>query len=167
MKNTWFIADTHFDHEGIFEHIPERVAAFHDVFEMGTVFVDGINAYVRRGDRLIHLGDFCWQASRAGHWRQRLNVRELWICQGNHDASSLRRHVSRMELMIFFQNLHLSHYPLASWRKLEHGGLHLHGHSHGRMRSVPGRLDVGIDPIFRLTGEWRPIHLDEALELCR
>jgi hypothetical protein len=30
----------------------------------------------------------------------------------------------------------------------------------------PGRkaMDVGVDNIYRLTGEWRPISLDEILE---
>jgi len=49
------------------------------------------------------------------------------------------------------------------------GGYHLYGHGHGKYEKQLKRLshrsmDVGVDNIHRLTGEWRPISLDEVLE---
>lgn len=175
----YFTADTHFDHEGILLHQPARLDAFGCLEEMNTHLIDAINAVVKRDDTLWHLGDFCWRASRAGHFRQRLNVRKLFVCQGNHDSGSLRKHVSGMWDMscqkfsvrdeIF--KIHMCHYPLLSWRALHHGALHLYGHSHGMYEDLldemfPGRraMDIGVDAIYRLIGEWRPISLDEVIE---
>lgn len=172
MKNIWLTADTHFDHEAILRH---TARPFGTIDEMNEAIVDGINRHVKRDDLLIHAGDFGWKASRIGKWRQRLHVREIWVARGNHDAASLRRHVSRMELILFCKldsrKLVISHYPQLSWAGRESGALHFYGHSHGKSESFlnanfPGRLamDVGIDYIHRLTGEWRPIHIDEVLE---
>jgi calcineurin-like phosphoesterase family protein len=159
--------------------MPKRGEAFGSIEEMGDHLVDEINRVVRPKDILIHCGDFCWRAGRAGHWRQRLNVREIHVTQGNHDASSLRKHVSTMDYMLFKKfnqahrmpdNFHMQHYPCLSWRKMQHKQFHLYGHSHGLFEDVlnnlwPGRraMDVGIDHAFRLTGEWRPLSLDEVL----
>lgn len=179
MKNIYFTADTHFGHEAILRHMPERGVEFHDIDEMDTALIDSINHYVRPDDMLFHLGDFCWRAGRAGHYRQRLNVKEIHVAQGNHDASSLRKHVSSMDWMIFrkfhseFQSnlhFHMQHFAMVSWRKQQHGGFGLYGHSHGLFEAKlnafqPGRqaLDVGIDHAFELTGEFKPLHLEEVL----
>jgi calcineurin-like phosphoesterase family protein len=175
----WFSADWHFGHPGILVHNPHRLNAFECVEEMDAQLIDNINALVEPNDELFFLGDYCWKASKAGHYRERLNVRKLHVCQGNHDSSSLRNHVSN------FWDMHcrkfacdgatykipMCHYPLLSWRGLHHGGLHLYGHSHGIYEKEleamhPGRraMDVGIDNIHRLTGEWRPIRLTEVID---
>lgn len=179
MSEIWFTADTHFGHPGILIHQSKRLNHFECVEEMDAYLIDQINTYVTASDELWHLGDFCWQASRAGHYRQRLNVRKLYVCQGNHDSNSLRNHVSDMRNIVyrrFIDNgrkfrLHLCHYPLLSWRGLHNGSYHLYGHSHGmyedQLNSMfPGRraMDVGVDAIYRLIGEWRPIHIEEIIE---
>lgn len=175
----YFTADTHFGHTGILAHQPERVNAFRCIEEMDTQLIDQINSIVRPNDELWHLGDFCWKASRAGHYRQRLNVRKLHVCQGNHDPKSLRNHVSSLSDMVCSKfsrggetfKIHLCHYPLLSWRGLHYGSIHLYAHSHGTYEDkldeiFPGRraMDVGVDALFRLTGMWRPICLDEVIE---
>jgi hypothetical protein len=65
--------------------------------------------------------------------------------------------------------IHMTHYPILSWDSLHHGGLHLYGHTHGIYEEkldwiFPGRraMDVGIDNIHKLTGQWRPISLLEV-----
>jgi len=169
----WFSADWHFGHEGILLHQPARV--FECVEEMDATLIDSINRVVQPKDTLYFLGDFCWRASRAGHYRQRINVREIQVCRGNHDAASLAKCVSRLELMLFAKvnniKFHLSHYPLLSWGAMHYGGYHLYGHCHGTFEEqlntwFPERkaMDVGIDYIHKLTGEWRPISLNEVLE---
>jgi calcineurin-like phosphoesterase family protein len=175
----YFTADTHFGHSGLLMHQSDRMIAFECVEEMDAQLIDQINSVVRPNDELYHLGDFCWQASRAGHYRQRLKVRKLHIVCGNHDAISLWKHVSSMKDMIcrkFRYNdntvkIHMCHYPLLSWRALHHGGYHLYGHSHGNYEKqldeiFPGRrsMDVSIDNIYRLYNEWRPINLEEVIE---
>lgn len=174
----YFTADTHFGHTNILMHQPERLNAFESVEEMDARLIDQINAHVQPDDELWHLGDFAWKASRIGHYRQRLNVRKLYVCQGNHDANSLRNHVSGMWDMACRKftvggkiiKFHMCHYPLLSWRALHHGSVHLYGHSHGIYEKCmdemfPGRraMDVGMDAMYCLTEEWRPISLDEVI----
>lgn len=175
----WFSADWHFGHPGVLIHQPDRLNAFECAEEMDAQLIDNINALVKPNDDLYFLGDYCWKATRAGHYRQRLNVRKLHICQGNHDSGSLSKHASNFWDMHRrkFNNdgtnykIHMCHYPLLSWQGLHSGGLHLYGHSHGRYEKQlevmhPGRraMDVGIDNIHRLTGEWRPISLPEVID---
>ncbi len=164
----YFTADTHFGHTSILRHCPARAEAFGDLHTMNKTLIDNINKVVGRNDILWHLGDFCWQASRAGQYRQRINCRQLHVVRGNHDSSSLRTHVSSMELMTFMKNpkIHCCHYPFETWAAIHYGGFHFHGHCHSRLPKIENRLDVGVDSIFALIGEWRPISIDEALELA-
>lgn len=172
----WFSADWHLGHAGILKHQPER--EFADLEEMDVCLIDSINRVVQPNDELYFLGDFCWQASKAGHYRQRINVRKMYVCRGNHDAASLGKHVSMMEHMFFKKfneiKIHLCHYPLLSWGSMHRGGYHLYAHCHGTFEDqlnnlFPGRraMDVGIDYIHKLIGEWRPISLDEILVKIR
>lgn len=176
----WFTSDTHFGHPGILMHQLNRRQAFNnDVDAMDDAIIDACNECVGRDDILYHLGDFCWKASRAGHYRQRLNVRKLHIIQGNHDSSSLAAHCSSFKSICTLKvpqdkpcrlKIALCHYPMLSWDGLHYGGIHLYGHSHGGFEDelnsfFPGRLsmDVGVDNIYQLCGQWRPICLDQIL----
>ena len=169
MSDIWFTADTHFDHDAILRHT-DRHKHFATVEDMNDALIDAINLYVKPHDLLVIAGDVFWK--RPGHFRQRMRARNIWVTQGNHDSNSLRKHVSRMELMFFMkkQRLHVCHYPLESWWAKEHDSVHLHGHSHGRMRLIENRIDVGLDAVFARVGEWRPVCLDEIFnygnEVC-
>ena len=162
----WFTADLHLGHAAILGHCPKRMVDFNDLHTMNKALIDNINRYVQKNDILYHLGDFCWSAAKAGHFRARINCRTLHAVQGNHDSSSLRKHVSSYSQMIFIKKykLHLCHYPLETWWASNHGGIHLHGHCHGRLPIRPNRIDVGVDSIHNLLGEWRPINLEEILD---
>jgi len=163
----YWIADTHFGHKNILDHCPKRKEAFGDLHTMNKVFIDNINATVGRNDTLRHIGDFCWQASRAGHYRQRINCRKIHVVRGNHDSASLEKYVSSLEHMVFLKKakMHLCHYPLETWLWSSYSGINVHGHSHGRLRKLKNRIDVSVDSIFDLIGEWRPISDDELMEL--
>jgi calcineurin-like phosphoesterase family protein len=174
MPNVWFTADSHLGHEAILRHMPERGKVFASIEEMDAHVVDETNRVVGKNDILIHAGDFAWRAGRVGHYRHRLNVRQIHVARGNHDAASLVKHVSTMELILFKKfdghDFHIEHRPCLSWNKKQRGGFHVYGHSHGLFEDTlntlwPGRraIDVGIDHAFRLTGEWRPLSLDEVL----
>ncbi len=171
----WFSSDWHFGHTNILLHQPDRLTAFGGIKEMDDKLIEQINSVVFPEDELFFLGDFAWKASKYGHYRQRLNVRKLYACQGNHDSNSLRAHVTGMWDMICRKfaghKIHLCHYPLLSWRALHHGSIHLYGHSHGMYERCldemfPGRraMDVGIDAEFQRTGNWLPVSLDEVIE---
>lgn len=170
----WFTADLHLGHRGILSHQPNRAEAFNSVEEMDTAIIDGINSVLSPGDELWHLGDFCWKPGMAGHYRQRINTRRMYAIRGNHDTSSLRRHVCNMwEMHVRNFNLdgeryriHLSHPPILSWYGMHHGSIHLYGHAHGMYEAqldllMPTRRsqDVGIDYYQREYGEWKPFSL--------
>ena len=177
MRDIWFTSDLHLAHGNILKHMPLRAEVFEDIQHMEDCFIDTINRMVKPEDLLIIGGDFCWKAGRAGHFRQRLNVREIMMAWGNHDAKSLENHVSKFRQMLF-QKLngvwaHIQHYPCLSWRKMQRGGIHLYGHSHGMFEEtldewMPYRnaMDIGIDNALQLTGQFRPFHFDEIIARC-
>ncbi len=170
----YFTADLHLGHQGILKHQLHR--RFTTVEAMDTHLIDAVNSVVGRNDQLWILGDFAW--NKCGHYRHRLNARQIHIVTGNHDSGSLRRYVSSMQDMAYRKfnkvEFHMTHYPMASWRKREHGSIHLYGHCHGTIEAPlnsmwPKRrsMDVGVDNAYFLTGEFKPFSLDEILEkLC-
>lgn len=177
MCEIWMTADTHLDHANILEHMPLRGEAFRNIHHMEDAFINTINELVKPKDLLIIAGDFCWRAGKCGHFRQRLNVREIYVARGNHDAASLAKHVSRMEHMLFLKlagnHFHIQHYPCLSWGKMQHGGIHCYGHSHSLLEETLDELwpfrnsmDVGIDAALQLTGQFRPFHIDEVIARC-
>jgi len=167
----WFTSDWHLGHANIFRHSERQ---FDNTEDMDAHILDTCNHYVKRGDQLWHLGDWAWKASKYGHYRQRLKVKQFHCIRGNHDSSSLRQHCSSFNVMLVrkFQGrrFHLCHYPLVSWSGMEHGCIHLYGHCHGTREpsldaANPDRtaIDVGIDNMKRALGEYRPISLEELL----
>ncbi len=175
MRDIWFTSDLHFAHSNILKHMPLR--EFEDITDMEDCFIDTINSLVKRSDLLVVAGDFCWKARRVGHFRHRLNVREIHVAAGNHDAASLKDHVSIMRRMLFMKfygkHYHIQHYPCLSWRKMQRGGIHCYGHSHGMFEEQLDELwpfrnsmDVGVDNALQLTGQFRPFHIDEVIARC-
>jgi calcineurin-like phosphoesterase family protein len=59
----------------------------------------------------------------------------------------------------------LSHYAHRVWDKSHHGVIHLYGHSHGTIDDFGKSMDVGIDNIFKLTGEYKPISILEIIDI--
>jgi calcineurin-like phosphoesterase family protein len=51
----------------------------------------------------------------------------------------------------------MSHYAMETWHDMRKGTIHLHGHSHGKLKTKTRRLDVGVD-----THDFRPWSLDEV-----
>ena len=173
----WFTADTHLGHNQILRYCPLR-QCYRNVDEMGDAFIENTNRYVDRHDILYDLGDFCWRASKAGKYRQAIKCKTLHVVRGNHDSSSLKNHVTSLNHMVFLKhptqncpNIHLCHYPLFTWSHYHYGGIHLYGHCHSTIEEQldkinPERMsmDVGVDNIFKLFGEYRPISLEEVVE---
>ena len=176
MGNIFISSDFHLAHNSILLYQQERFKFFgNDVDMMNDVLIDTCNKYVQKKDTLWVLGDWCWKASKYGHFRQRINCREIHVVAGNHDTSSLRNHVSSYREIVYTKiagySFHLCHYPLYSWRNREHGTIHLYGHCHGSIEDRMNELfpdrksqDVGVDYAYRLFGEFRPFSLDEILK---
>ncbi len=121
------------------------------------------NAVVTPDDTVFHLGDVSFGTlNKTEHILHALNGRKFLV-PGNHDDGLLGKKRFRAcftgVLDPIFQALLavpgqekpvmvvLSHFPLLSWNRMNHGSWHLHGHSHGGFpfNGLVRRLDVGVD----------------------
>lgn len=59
------------------------------------------------------------------------------------------------------------HYPIEEWNNRYRNSFMLHGHSHGRITGMPMRLDVGMDNIYNMLGEYRPISIEEVIKILK
>lgn len=159
----WFISDTHFGHKNIVCGVSEwgdksGCRDFPDIPAHDTHIIDLINTRVGRRDTLYHLGDFSFGGeSKIRNYRDQIECETIHLILGNHDHH-IQRHGGQkygfasvqhyVELSTRSVDVVLCHYPIESWSNLERGSIHLHGHVHGKGRSMDGRYDVGaVDAI--------------------
>jgi calcineurin-like phosphoesterase family protein len=143
---------------------------------MDTHFINNINDTVRENDTLYLPGDFCMPSKYsqydARYYRDQIRCKNVHLIWGNHDNFSIRPLFSSAmdmrEVCINNVNMVICHYAMLVWNKSHHGVLHLYGHSHGGLEAYLDKLfperrsmDVGIDNIYKLIGEYRPLEFDE------
>lgn len=164
----WFIADTHFGHQNILKH--DR-RPFVDIEEHDEALIAGWNERVGETDTVYHLGDF------GGFWRKKDRPIELWLSRlrgriilirGNHDEKSgsgkrleelFAETYPYLSIKLYKQRINLCHYSFRTWRGMNQGAWHLHGHSHGALPPLEGSMDVGANCIG-----YRPISFEEVRE---
>lgn len=56
------------------------------------------------------------------------------------------------------------HFPIEEWNDRHRKSYMLHGHSHGNSPIKKDRLDVGIDNIYKLFGEYKPINYKDLMQ---
>lgn len=84
------------------------------------------------------------------------------------EAQSLFQQVDDyMEIMVGKDLFCCMHYPLAEWNDRHHKSYMLHGHQHGNNTFKPDRLDVGVDSIFNILGELRPVTSEEVIQIIK
>lgn len=147
------------------------------VNRMDDHLISQINSFVAKEDILWHLGDFCWGhgeklIDNARRYRERINCSNVSLVLGNHDSDEMCRlfrncHRS-CEIKVRHKHIVLSHYAHSFWNRSHHGSWMLYGHAHGTAELwmdeyMPGRfsMDVGVDNVARVMGEYRPISFDE------
>ncbi|MEH6648873.1 MAG: metallophosphoesterase [Motiliproteus sp.] len=164
-EKTWFTSDTHFGHSNILKHA-KRPFANSD--EMDHVMIQRWNTCVGPNDCVYHLGDFAWGgAAKAEHYLKQLNG-QVFLVPGNHDKASVCQSAAWAGVLPPIHclkvnhpsviHLVLCHYPMREWPKQYHGAVHLYGHVHGNLESLPGSVEVSVD-----CWDYRPIELDELL----
>lgn len=163
MSNIWFWSDPHFHHKNICR-LSNR--PFSSVEEMNEKLIDNFNSVVKQGDRVFCLGDFSFgRQEETEKIFNRLNKCQHHLIFGNHDgdeSSKLPWNWARSyyELKINGVKLVLFHYPIQSWNGAFRGSIHLHGHSHGHVKSENiKRMDVGVDCC-----NYSPINLDQIID---
>jgi calcineurin-like phosphoesterase family protein len=161
---------------------------FDTLEQMNARIVAGLDASVGQDDILFHLGDFSFGGfENIEIFRNRINCKNIYLILGNHDHFIER---NKGGVRNFFKSVNdtltlevemykeskkdpkivhtfeLSHYPIASWKNMNDGVIHLHGHCHlgpeVRMSNTnKGRyMDVGMDG-----NNMNPISIEEVLKL--
>jgi len=157
-RRVFFTSDTHFgDHRVL--NIARR--PFTSVAEMNEALVARWNARVGPDNEVWHLGDFATARVAPTIW-PKLNGRKRLIV-GNNDGPGVRALgwcsvQDYAELAAGGVQLVLCHYPFRTWNGAHRGAINLHGHSHGRLKSLPRQFDVGVD-----CRDFAPISLDQLL----
>jgi len=190
MKDSWFIADTHFSHSNIIRYCKRP---FSSAEEHDRVLIENWNHCVKPGDDVYFLGDFSFRSKEiAERARKQLNG-QIFFIEGNHDsaARAIRHtfawyHPVKM-VEINGQAIWLSHYAHRVWERAHYGAWHLYGHSHHKLPDDPNArsMDVGVDAtavrlsVPELYGRgvvpdeglkpenYRPIRFDEVATLMK
>lgn len=143
----FFTADTHFgDHRTI--NIHKR--PFASASAMDEALVARWNALVGPDDEVWHLGDFARKSDSVEKLLSRLHGRKHLVRGNNDDDATVAAPgwasvAQYQELVVDDRHLVLCHYPFRSWNGQHRGAINLHGHSHGRLKSLPRQIDVGVD----------------------
>lgn len=151
------------------------------IARMDEQLISKINDCVRENDILWHLGDFSFGKRKdfletANKYRSRIKCRNVFLIRGNHDNPNIGGLFGGIydthEIKIQSKHIVMSHYAHAFWNKSHYGSWNLYGHAHGSAEGwldehMPGRLsiDVGVDNIFRIKGEYRPISFEELSDI--
>lgn len=166
MSETFWIADTHLDHDAIRRHCHRP---FNTTDSMNQAIVTQWNGDVTNKDTVYIVGDFAWKNHRR--WINELNGKKVLIV-GNHDKMpqdaldlfkpdwtcedvNLRDVLKTMQQfrevhyklvrVVCGQLMTMNHDPQRSWASSVHGAWCIHGHVHGRMReSLPGEIGGGM-----------------------
>jgi calcineurin-like phosphoesterase family protein len=158
----YFTSDQHFGHAAArtFYRRP-----FASVAEMDRVMIDRWNAVVEPESEVWHLGDFAVRqsADRVASLLRALHGRKHLVTGNNDDAAvtecdgwqSVQPYA---EATFDGMRLVLCHYPFRTWRDMGRGAINLHGHSHGRLKSLRRQIDVGVD-----VWDFRPVQLAEII----
>jgi calcineurin-like phosphoesterase family protein len=171
----WFTADTHYNHGNIIEYASRP---FSNLKEMTDKLIGLWNDRVKPGDTVYHLGDFCLSWGKKHADCIDLILRELkgnkFLITGNHDREEVTgnkrwiKAVPYHELKVDMGGKHkqkivLCHYAMRTWNQMNRGAWMLHGHSHGNLCDVGGKiLDVGVD-----CHGYSPVNIEEIAELMK
>ena len=179
----FYTADQHFGHTNIIKYCKRPWATSEEV---DALLIERWNEVVGPDDTVFHLGDFalCGKNAARSYFEQLNGTIFILANRQHHDYSWLPvRSIDRWgrsavgtPWIHFLPPLYthnpldfldtvtplivLCHYPLQIWDRKYYGAWHLHGHSHGKLPRIPGRMDVGVDAV----PNYAPISLDEVIK---
>lgn len=180
MSKIWLTSDWHLGHKNIVgpkvSTWPSGYRIFSSIEEMDHVILDNVNRLVKHDDILYHLGDFSYRSSKGIiNYRSRVNCQTIHLCLGNHDKEVRNKRERYLDIFASIEerillktnNLRiiLSHYAHRVWDQSHRGSFHCYGHSHGSLPGLGKSMDVGVDNIYKLFGEYRPISLEEVVQI--
>jgi len=170
MANTFFIADTHFGHQGMCFFIRDdgtKVRPFMSANECDDVMIENWNKTVRPHDKIYHLGDV---AIKKIHIKtmSKLNGDKILI-RGNHDIFKLSDYTPYFRDIRGTHKLDkllLSHYPIHQDSIEGSLKVNVHGHIHYKRvldenkQPHPKYMCVSVECI-----NYTPIEIEEVLKL--
>jgi len=157
-KNTYFIADTHFDHGNIIRYCHRP---FPTVDGMNRTLVKNWNSTVEDGATVYFLGDWAFgrECKPASYWTSILNGRIISI-RGSHDSLQRgMRFYTHKVLHIDKYKFLLIHDPYK--RPTDWEGWVIHGHKHNKCPFIDGvskTINVSVEVI-----NYTSISLDSLL----
>lgn len=190
-QRLFFVSDTHFGHHNLCAATTNWTAAedmtrdFKSLDSMNDTIVNNINHLVDENDILFHLGDWSFGGfENIQKFRDRIFCKNIHLVLGNHDQhittnkdgvqslfSSVNHYVF-LDLRVPISKNHnnkysfvLSHYPIASWERMNTGVFHCHGHTHlpAHLRIAAGKaMDIGMDG-----NGLEPIEYPEVVNMLR
>lgn len=172
----YFIADTHFNHANCIDFDGRP---FSDLQDMTDKMIANWNSVVDPGDEVYHLGDFAlsWGRRSSGPLIDDI-LSELngnkFLVKGNHDRDEVTKNPRWAWVRDYYeikadmggehkQRIVLSHYAMRTWNQAGRGAWMLHGHSHGNLPDIGGKiLDMGC-----MNWNYFPVSLDRVAEVMR
>ncbi len=183
----YFTSDQHFNHKNIIKY---ENRPFSSVGEMNEAMINNWNSVVTSKDTVYTLGDFAFVNKRheLENIVKKLNGHVHWI-RGNHDKI---KNVKGFAWEGSYQEISyddgsggegawkfiLSHYPFASWNRMHHGSINVHGHCHGNLPDLSQlikkytgldvrtpellRFDMGVDCF-----DFFPVPIDRIVEMAK
>ena len=119
----------------------------------------------RTWGRALAPGRFCRSPiSRARCYSAECAACQKHLVSGNNDDAAVtecngwQSVQAYAEVTVDGTGLVLCHYPFRTWRDMGKGVINLHGHSHGRLKSLPRQFDVGVD-----VWDFRPVVLADVI----
>lgn len=170
---TWITSDAHFGHRKILQYCSRP---FLGVEQMDWTIIKNWNEVVKPEDTTWVLGDFSFYSiEQTFNILNHLNG-SIKFLLGDHDRwmeKILNQHeqyhycTDKFEYMGYMHvmkikkvSITMCHYPLHEWKGSRHGGIDLHGHSHGNTPHKENRYDVGVD-----VNKFYPVKLDKYLSV--
>lgn len=145
MSNSYYTGDEHYNHKNIIKYCNR---SFKNIEEMNETMIENNNKVVKYGDKVYHVGDFCFGLGKD--IVDRLNGQHYLII-GSHDRNNQKIYGTMViigevyEVKINNTFIFLNHYAQRVWPKSHYGSWHLFGHSHGNLPSYGKSFDVGVD----------------------
>jgi len=152
----WFIADEHFGHTNIIKYANRP---FDNVEEMDETIIQNHNEVVRKGDIVIHAGDFSFKPREA--YVRRLNGSHVFL-KGNHDFKRDKFYGDIWERRINGQKIVVSHYAMRVWNCSHYNSWNLFGHTHGTLKPEGKQWDIGVD-----NNGFYPLSFDELIDIMK
>jgi calcineurin-like phosphoesterase family protein len=183
--NLYFSSDLHINHVNIcystssWNNKETSTRKFDSINQMNEAILCNINKIVDFNDHLFLLGDHLFRFKSVKDYETLFNrfiCNNIYILFGNHcNRNNLKETCNNLEKIKFIGDyleievggklLCMFHYPVESWNDRHQTSYMLHGHEHGKNRTIPRRLDVGIDNYFKLFGSYKPFSWKEIQKI--